>query len=196
MANIIALAGRRRTGKTTVAEMICTTLDQEYGLVVKKLAFGDELKERFSKATGIGVQSLHIGGLKEIYRERLIQWADKEREKDPLVFINPILEQINILPWVVIDDLRTLEELAVLRTLKASIFKLQATEVQRISFGWEYDAEIDNHYTETELDLPAEFFKTLDGDIIYNNKTKVELSIEALRVSKKAVLKFLLSSYN
>ncbi|KKS20838.1 MAG: hypothetical protein UU77_C0015G0018, partial [candidate division WWE3 bacterium GW2011_GWC1_41_7] len=59
----------RKSGKTTAAFYLQENLNK-LGLKPIKLAFADPAKERFCKANNIGIETLYLNDLKEVYREQ------------------------------------------------------------------------------------------------------------------------------
>lgn len=190
MSIIIAFAGPRKSGKTTAAFYLQENLNK-LGLKPIKLAFADPAKERFCKANNIGIETLYLNDLKEVYREQLIKFAEEERRKDPFIYINLLFEKIFDYDWVIIDDLRRLDELKACLSRKALIIKIQTDLFKRKQRGLVYDQKIDEHYTETELDLSSDFYRSIGGDVIFNNKTTESLDQELGKLSKNLVSKYL-----
>ena len=102
---IFGLIGAPRSGKDSVANYLIETR----GFV--SLAFADQIKEEF----GISKEEFEaakIAGNIEELRKKLWDFSAKIREKDPLHFINNVLEKAENLPQsAVITDIRTKDEL-------------------------------------------------------------------------------------
>ena len=139
------------------------------------MSFADTVREMFSKETGIGLKTLTDNSAKEEYRERLIAFAEGLRAKDKLIFIKALLDNIVPDEYVVIDDLRLLLELEYLVKNKAIIFRVEADRHVLKKRGWIYFSDIDEHITETDLDLCQETYVKLGGGVIRNNGTLEEL---------------------
>lgn len=167
---ILAFSGSRKSGKTLASGLV-TKLDARF----HKRSFADPVREMFSKETGIGLKTLTDNSAKEEYRERLIAFAEGLRAKDELIFIKALFDSITPDEYIVIDDLRLLRELEHLVKNKAIIFRVEADKHVRRKRGWVYFPAIDEHITETDLDLCQETYVKLGGGIVRNNGTIEEL---------------------
>ena len=181
---ILAFAGRRRSGKTEASDSV-VTIGKEMGISIRKVSFADSLREMFSRKTGIAVSMLLNPETKEEFRKRLVRFADEEREKDPDVFVNNLFASVLPGEHIVIDDMRLLNELVAVAQRGGKPFKIEASKVSREARGYKYDQEIDEHISETELDLSAHTFECLGGGRVFNNKSKEHLRAELMEVVRK-----------
>jgi len=169
MGVILGLAGKRASGKTVLADMII-----DLNVNFRKISFADALKEMYSKENGIVLSEFQDRKIKEKHRKGLIKLASEMREKNPYIFVNYVFDQIHDDDFIVIDDLRTIEELAGLLKRNGKPIKIQADNFVRIKRGWKYDYDIDSSYLETELaDCCADTFRILGGTTVYNNENEL-----------------------
>ena len=160
---IIMFAGRRKTGKTAVAEAM---MGLNFGF--KVCSFADALKTDFSDVYKVPLSELYDVDLKEFYRADLIEHASEKRAKNRYYFANLLFEMLDDDPWI-IDDLRTVEELEVGLRRGAAPWKVYADNFTRRDRGWKYTPHVDEHFTETEMDLSQETFRELGGGWFWNN---------------------------
>jgi phosphomevalonate kinase len=168
------LAGRRRTGKSTTASLI-VALGEEMEVHIRRVSFADPLREMFSKETGISMRHLLSVETKEAYRDRLIAFAQEKQKHNPRVLINALFADITVKEDIVIDDMRTIEELEAVIKVGGKPYKIVASQKVRESRGYQYNSVIDNALLETEMDLAAHTYMVLGGGQIFNNGTEAYL---------------------
>lgn len=167
MTLIIALCGRMKCGKSSVADAFQNTNPNIF-----RLAFADPLKEEFASKYGIDLSDLYNNTEKEKYRTLLQGYAETQKEfygRD--YFAQLWLETVeNIKPSaVIIDDLRFFEELKVISQYNCHVFRVTASNEVRVKRGW-VPGDKDNHISETELgDVSEETLKSYRGGLIVNN---------------------------
>jgi len=167
---IIMLAGKTKAGKTTFADIV-TGLTTN----VQRVAFGDVLKDLYSTHTGVPIDQLHDVIRKERFRPDMVRFADEIRAKDRFYFANYLFDMLEGLPnHFIIDDLRVIEELQVGKQRGAIPYRIHADNNTRKARGWYYRPEIDDHFTETEMDLTAETYRALGGDYIFNTTNDIK----------------------
>jgi len=85
--NLIFLLGLAGSGKDTVGQFLAN----KHNYV--RVAFADALKEEVAKIENINVQALHTqGSVKELYRPKLIEYAEKKRQISPLYWLEKAFE--------------------------------------------------------------------------------------------------------
>lgn len=168
MKGLIALAGPRKVGKTYTANLI-VELASELGLEFTKLSFADSLRQKFAKYRGIAVDVLTSNFAKEEYRIEMIEYADSLRKIDPYIFIKETQNMMDFCKYVVIDDLRTSEELSIILGLDGLPFRVYADVATRKNRGYVANPRVDNDPTETDMVLDRSTYISFGGDWIYNN---------------------------
>jgi phosphomevalonate kinase len=169
--SIIMLAGKIKTGKTTIAEQICM-LRPSFKLV----SFGDILKEDFANIHNLDVSVLHDVTKKEAYREDLVAHARVRRAKDRFFYARGLFSMLDSHPEgdYVIDDLRTIEELEMGVKRGATPHKVEADDVPRKFRGWIPNPTIDDDFTEQEMQLSAQTYRVFGGTVIANNSQSLD----------------------
>ena len=170
---IIGLTGKRRSGKSTAAEIL---KDLDCSFV--RLAFADALKQKIAEQYGMPVEDLYHTATKEKYRQLMQDYGTQAREIDPCVFVRPIFEFIDADPEknYIIEDVRYSEELKELLARKGVLIKVFADQKVRTDRGAVVNKDLDNHSSEMEVaDLGEDSVRHLSGLVIYNNKTMPEL---------------------
>ena len=178
---IVALSGKRKSGKTEAAFEIIS-IGENLGLKFKKIAFADPLKDEFARAFQID-RTLLDSTLKEEYREQLQAYGQEMRSKDSKYWIKKFFETAKHYDFVVNDDTRYLNELQAMVEAKALIIRIHTDRHIRQQRGWIEDPKIDNHISEVDLDFDITTWRTL-GSYIYNNKSKHDLKLELQRELK------------
>ena len=167
---IIMLAGRTKAGKSTLADAI-VQVDKSF----KQVAFADILKEDFSEVYNIPLAYLQDVNKKDFYRPDLQEHADKRRAQDRYFYARALFSMLDAFPGnYVIDDLRTVEELELGLLRGATPHKVHAEDIPRKFRGWVPNSLVDEHFTETEMDLSAETYSKFGGTIVHNNSQSLE----------------------
>lgn len=113
---IFGLIGPQRSGKDEISRY----LEETRGFEI--LAFADQVKKEF----GIDKEDFEaakVAGNIEELRQKLWDFSAKIKEKDPLYFINGVIEQAkNSTKSVIITDIRTVDELNEVFWLPARIY--------------------------------------------------------------------------
>lgn len=162
---IVALLGRQRAGKDTVADYLV----KRYGFV--KMSLADPVKAVASE----------IFGMTEKDRGLLIQIGNKMREIDEDVWLNFLLRRIQELgaSRIVIPDVRFVNEYETLSELAWTI-RISASAQTRASREG-YDPEFDNDPTEVGLlEAPT--------DYVIHNECCLQCLYEAVDVLMEGVL--------
>lgn len=182
---ILALAGKRHSGKSSSSEIVAQIADS-MGIKIKRRSFGFTLKQMYAKAYGVDPKDLDDPFEKEKYRKHLIQYADWVKSTHPMYFIDSLWGSIFETDNVVIDDMRTIEELQSVMLRGGKPYKIEVDNfIRQNERGASYNHEIDTSLGETELpDLSSDTFRALGGGVIYNNKTKDDLRTELTFVTR------------
>lgn len=91
--NIVFLLGCSRSGKDTIGEHLVNKYNY------KRVSFADAVKEEYAANQGIDVSILHTQGPeKEAHRAGMIEYAESERKKNPLCWLEkafkPYMEDV------------------------------------------------------------------------------------------------------
>jgi dephospho-CoA kinase len=174
----IALIGKTRSGKDSVAEILT-----ELGFPIQRIAFGDAMKEMYHLAHPNVPRSP-----KPI--AEYIRYGTAEREKDSEVFVRPTMSKL----WFeqaldkgndrtrsyIFTDVRQPNELAAVKEAGFKIIRVFASEEARvarmIANGEEVSKEILNAHTETYTDDYKE------DHLLVNNWGKDELQRQIIEL--------------
>lgn len=178
MAVIVGFSGPRRSGKTTLADIIVDQA-QSFGVTVKKLAFATPLKEQFCKEKGIGLETLLLPDVKEQYRAEMEAFSLrlKAQHNNPNYFTDLLFAEILPTDNVVIDDVRLFdEEIMRIRQEDGVVWRVYMERQKRLDKGMIANAITDSSRFETESDLPADCYLSLFGTgWVFNNKAIMDL---------------------
>jgi phosphomevalonate kinase len=177
MRRLLALSGKRFSGKDTLAALLSAAAGRR-GLELATYAFAGESKRMFA-ARDPAVDLARLTGdrdYKELWRPQLTRFTEESLAADPLVFVREVALRIEGDPRpAVITDLRLRLELDWLRPrFELVVARVQRADAEREKSGWRFDAAKDTHRTETELDEPS-----LWDTIVENHGTTVELAEKA-----------------
>lgn len=166
---ILALAGKRKSGKTYSAEKFIEVAAL-HGHTFRKVSFATELRKQFAETKGIVPSLLTENFAKEEYREQLLEYAKNIKKTDPKYFIKCLFDSILDYESVVIDDLRFIEEFEEIYKRGGVIYKVEADIAVLQSRGWKYTPEIDDDTGETELGGASVSVFSPYGGHFYNNE--------------------------
>ena len=182
---ILGLCGRRKSGKSRAADMVIK-LTGSTPYPFKKVSFADPLRLMFANEKGIEPESLKDNYTKELYRKELIEYSQKVKAEDPLFFVNALFENyVDEADNIVIDDVRFIEELAAIKKRGGIIYKVEASNTIRKARGWEYNADVDENLSETELGDLSAHTMAVYGGILFNNGSEEQLRKDVRQVLVK-----------
>ena len=125
-------------------------------------AFADAAKQAYADALRFPVGELYDSQTKEQRRPGLIQYCDRERQKDPDVFVKGWCERLYCQDKLACDDVRLPNEFEALGILGAKFIRIKASWDCRAELGLIPDAAIDTHPTETYAEtLPDSYFSAI-----------------------------------
>ncbi|EJV59330.1 hypothetical protein [Bacillus mycoides] len=179
----IALIGKTRSGKDSVAEILT-----ELGFPVQRIAFGDAMKEMYHLANPNVSRSP-----KPIFK--YIKFGTAEREKDPEIFIRPTMSKL----WFeqaldrgndrersyIFTDVRQPNELTAVKEAGFKIVRVFSAKEVRVARmlanGEAVSEEILNAHTENYLDDYNEDF------LLVNNWSREELKRQVVELIYKMI---------
>ncbi len=175
MPNIIALAGRRKSGKSTVADLM-VEIGKDQGIEIKRRSFAHPLKLEYSRRFGVPLEDLYDEYQKESHREKLMIFAAHVNKLYPRIFIDYLFDRLKEDDNIIIDDMRTMEQLQELIAQGGKPYKVHADSQKRFTRGAWPNPTVDDSLQESELgDLSSWTFHCLGGGVIYNNYTSEEI---------------------
>ena len=146
-ACILGIAGKMRSGKTTLANHLV----KRFGF--KKLSFATEVKREVARGLGMsldGLEKLEITN-KEDMRSVYQSWAEMRRSiSGKGYWIAKIVEQFSDYDKIVIDDVRYPNELSAIRKAGGHVGILEITPDEQLNRG--ADEQFLFHASEIALD--------------------------------------------
>lgn len=171
---ILGLCGRRKSGKTRVADIVVKmTSGSPYPF--KKISFADPLRIMFAEDRGIDPEDLKNNYTKEFHRKDIIEYSQRVKESDPLFFVTALFDFVDQHENIVIDDIRFIEEFAETKIRGGIIYRVDSSKELRKARGWEYNIDVDESLSETELGDLSAYTMSAFGGIINNNGTDEQL---------------------
>ena len=167
MSLIISFSGFQGSGKDTLANHLV----KKHGF--KRLAFADAMKDICAKKYDVPRHLFDDPSLKDKIipkhnltpREMCLQVGPEERAKNPLIFINTVINQIKDTDKIIITDARKLEEIKELRR----------------KFGQRYFAFYIRRFTKSVSDHPIEYeIQSRNCDIVLYNSRDLASALEEL----------------
>ena len=157
----IGLLGKMASGKSTLAKE-CIRQNPQY----KRIAFADKIKDL----------AIELFGMTQKDRKLLQQIGEKMRSIDPDVWIHYVLKQTQNQDYIIIDDVRYLNEIVALKNAGFSIIYLESNpqlQLQRLqdTYGDDYTTHLNRFHHESEC---ADQFQHL-ADLVYQAKNKKEM---------------------
>lgn len=189
MKKVLAISGKRFSGKDTFAAMLVARA-KEHGATLETYAFAGESKRLFvaqQAAQGVTVDLARLTSdraYKEEWRPRLTKFTVDSIAADPLVFCRAVADRIAASPHpALITDLRLTLELEHLRSrFELRVLRLVRTDEHRAQSGWSFKPGVDDHHTETELDDPK-----LWDEPIANDGSEADLAAKARAVIRSLI---------
>ena len=166
LANVLAFCGKSYTGKTKAAEFI-TKLDERF----KRFSLTPLISYEFAKDFSVPFGAVQADV--SLYKSVLFDYDMVKRRNNPTFFIEHLFEGISEKDFVVLDDLRFVEDLAFLVKNGAKIYCLHSENNHRKARGWIYNPDIDDSSAEHELNISADSMISATsgkGGIIYNTR--------------------------
>lgn len=165
MNNIIAISGKQRSGKDTLAAFLLTHLPGW-----RRVALADALKDEYCQAHGL--DRAMIDTLKNqdpAIRGGLIAWGGMRRDEDPNYWVKQVIAQA---PGIIVPDLRFQNEARAFQEAGALLVRVEANPQARANRG------ILSHEADpSETDLDG--WKGWDW-VIQNSSTLDQLERQAL----------------
>lgn len=185
---LLVFCGKRRSGKTTAAE-ICVDMLGEQGVLARKKALADPLKDMFAKKLGMDPLMLSHPSYKEDFREGMQKFSSEIKKDNPNFFNDLFFEDILPGETIVCDDLRLDTELELFIARKASIYKIECNPKVLEFHGWRYTPGVDDTMYENQCASYSAFtYHCLGGGRVFNNG-----SIDKLRDELVPVIESFLS---
>lgn len=143
---ILALIGQTYSGKSTVADLVCK-MDARF----QKRSFATELKREYCEKTGVDPKDTGAPRVKELFRMEVVAFSKKIKNAVGWdYYARKLFEKVGPEDFVVIDDLRFVEELSACLQHNAVIYKVHCEPHQRNRRGY-FPSAADTDISETEL---------------------------------------------
>lgn len=179
---IVLVSGKRYAGKDYICDQAINYLTNLHKLNCIKISHSDINKQLYCEKVGADLNRMLLDrDYKESHRNKLIAFAQKQQQGNPLFLSELVLEKIlnvitNNVDIVFISDFR--------RKMEQHFFeqrfgqnniitlRINASNTSREARGWLYDHIKDTKYTECELD------DKIDWNLLFNNDSTKEATIQ------------------
>lgn len=181
---VLALTGLSYCGKTTVSQMVCEA-DSRF----IRVSFGTVLKKAYCAYNGVDLEATVTPRTKEAYRMGLVDFSKRVKEKEGWdYFARALFEGVGPEQYIVIDDLRFIEELDLCLKRDAVVFKVYSESRQRALRG-HFPSPADADISETELSFLSgyDWWKLTGerGGVLYNTKDESYLRDQVHKVMQR-----------
>lgn len=155
---IIAISGKRKSGKDYLADSIVDGLGV-HNCIIVRLAL--PVKQYFCAKYNMNLAKLlTASNYKETIRREMIQWDKEQRDQDPGIFCRTITSEAKLSEkkiWIVSDarriyDIEYFKTYAIERDLKFHSIRLFADDETRRLRDWRFTKGIDDVTSECGLD--------------------------------------------
>lgn len=148
----IVISGKRGVGKDRFARELLQVLPNA---VIQSLA--NTFKRIFAREQGLDADRLISDrAYKEQHRAAMNASFEQFHREQPLLCCREALQVDSSFDWLIIPDMRLQSDIDACREMADIItVRIEASDEVRQRFGWRYDANIDQHWTETDLDYAA-----------------------------------------
>lgn len=166
--NILAFTGRSYVGKDFCGQLVMD-MDPRFHSV----SFAELPRIEFAELMGIDAEDLATPKVKEKYRVAFQDFCEgkKKESGDKAYWAKRLFTLLEHIDSVVITDLRFIEELTLVIQNKGVVYKVQANPEVRKARGWVPNPYVDNHISQTEMDLsPYTFWQLTKGGGLFNNE--------------------------
>lgn len=160
---IYLVSGKRASGKDTFCSIFSKNIAKGS---VGVIALADAPKKSFCEIENIDyVRFMTDRDFKDMYRKKFIDFAEDAKRSDKYIWCKKAMKDSENFDHVVVSDLRYPIELYFFKKYFSDKFvtiRIEASEEIRISRGWKYFADVDNHVSETGMD-------DIDFDFVVKN---------------------------
>nr|XP_046170773.1 phosphomevalonate kinase [Oncorhynchus gorbuscha] len=183
---ILLFSGKRKSGKDYVTDLIHQRLGPDVCCILR---LSGPLKQQYAQDHGLDFEELlGAGEYKEKYRADMIQWGEKQREKDPGFFCRVAIKEAQQPIWIV-SDTRRLSDLQWFwreYPSQSRCVRVEASEETRRERGWEFTTGIDDAESECGLDQGVDFDWIIknEGD---GSQLEEKLATGLLSIAKEKV---------
>lgn len=173
---IIAISGKRCSGKTTLAEKIKDELKDNVTII----SIADQLKENFCHDMNYDIAKMTDREYKNKHRQKLISYdSTYKNSHGENCWIHGVTQRINNDRQhniFIIPDVRRVYEYEYLHKINPDrlvFIRVKVSDEVRRRRGWIFNDQIDNHISETDLDNYG--FELLYTWNEYSNKSELDL---------------------
>lgn len=176
---LIAVSGKRHTGKDYFSLILKNKLQEYLNIRTEFVHVSDELKKEYAVTAGLDVNLLQNDRTyKETHRVAMTKFCNEQMERFGSDYYNRIFSE-NILkkttePTIYIVDCRHHFEVNLYRRLEPLpllLMRINVDDSIRRARGWKFDANIDNHQSEIDMDNYDSW------DLVFENNADGEASI-------------------
>lgn len=158
---VVAISGKRCSGKDLFAKL----LEKRFNAKIRALA--DQFKIAFAEQFDLDAERLiHDRTYKEIYREQMLAWFEEFNHQFPNLLVERVLEtECDLL---IVSDVRLFKDLIMIQQIHPTVsVYIKCNDEVRTRFGWIFDAKIDEHFTENDInELQCDVVVDNNGDFV------------------------------
>lgn len=175
---VICISGKRKSGKDFVSKHLAKLLTDTEGLQVSLCGVSYPLKDEYARIHHLNNELLKTSGpYKEIHREKMVEWGEKIRRKDPHYFCRATISNIGDPDVIIITDCRRPSDIEFFSENFGEglrLVRIESGAAEREARGFRYTSGIDDCDTECALDS-REFWHF----VVRNNENTADGSMSA-----------------
>lgn len=182
---ILAFAGKRRAGKTMAADMV-KEIGENMGMKIKKRSFLFSARQMYAKVYGSAIPENDPSDQQVM---NLYTYLNNVLKQNRMILANMLFKDVLPGDLVVIDDVKTIEDVQAIKARGGIIYKIDTEKPVRERRGFIFTKGVDDGMFETEIaDLGSDTFRALGGGVLYNNKQPHELRKELEWIVRKVFI--------
>ncbi len=168
---LLAISGKRFSGKDTLAALLVGRAALR-NVTLETGAFAAESKRMFVEEQAAHGTSVDLERLqrdreyKELWRPQLTAFTMLQLAQDPLVFCRRVADRIELSqnPSLITDVRLRLEVEHLRQRFDLQLVRIARSDDARAASGWTYNAAVDGHETETQLDDVGLWDEVVEND--------------------------------
>uniref|UniRef100_A0A0M3I3F7 Phosphomevalonate kinase n=1 Tax=Ascaris lumbricoides TaxID=6252 RepID=A0A0M3I3F7_ASCLU len=171
---VVCFSGKRKSGKDFICALLAKRLTSE-GLEVAIRGVSYPLKEEYAMLNNLDAELLKSDATyKEIYRQKMVEWGENIRRKDPTYFCRAAIKNVDAVDVILISDCRRASDIDYFKNRFGNnlrLVRINSDVEVRKSRGWLFTSGVDDAETECALDCYDSWHFELDNSVNCTRET-------------------------